>query len=247
MSRRQRERRKVSARKRAVEHEMGFQSTNLKLPEGVKFFNVKKEGVYRLDIIPYIVPEGAKNPCAQTGDEYFERTFWQHRGIGADNATVICPRKTLGKPCPICEYRAELAKQEDSDEDLIKSLAPKERQLFNVLDNEDLESGVQVWEISYHNFGRQLDARIRNSDDDDGYEFFHDPEEGMMLKIGMEEKNFAGTTFYAAESIDFKKRRASIEDEILDAAVILDKCLYEKNTSCPDCGWKICECFPVGE
>lgn len=227
-----REKRKVSARQRATDHKTGFESMSVRLPDGVNFWQIKKEGVYRIDIIPYEVPEGANNPYAEPGTLHFERTYWTHRNVGPDNSVVVCPKKSLGKPCPICEYRAKIAKQPDTDEDLLKDLAPKERQLWNIFDHDNVDSGIQVWDVSYHLFGKALDARVKNADEDEGYEFFADPEDGMTLKIGMEEKNFAGNSFFSAESIDFRPRRTPIDDELLSKAVILDGTLivhdYEK-------------------
>jgi hypothetical protein len=232
-SRQKREKRqRVSGRRRAEDHKTGFEGGSVKLPEGVGFFSVKKAGIQRIEILPYRVPKGADNPFADDGDMYFERTFFVHRQIGPNNETRVCLRKTTGQPCPICEYRSQLTKEEDPDEDLIKDLAPKERQLWNVYDHGNSEAGVQIWDISFHLFGKSLDARIKNADEDDDYEFFADPEDGLTLKIGFEEKSFGGRTFYDCESIDFKARRKALDPELFEKVVVLDEALviedYEK-------------------
>jgi len=214
-----------SARKRAEEHKSGFERTSVKPPDGVEMFSPDKAGVYRIDIVPYTVTTDT-NPYAEEGDQHFERTFFTHRAIGPNEDTVVCLAKTFKKPCPVCEHRAKLAKDPDADEQLVKDLGPKERQLWNVLDHDEEDKGVQLWDISFHLFGKQLDARVKNSDEDDGYEYFHDPNEGMTLKVGMAERSFAGNKFLEAESIDFKKRKP-LDDDILDAAVVLDDCLVE--------------------
>jgi len=224
--RKEKKRKRVSGRKRAEEHRSVYEGSSVQLPSGVSFFSIKKRGVYRFEIIPYTVPDGAGNPNAEDGDLYFERTFWVHRSIGPENETVVCPSKTAKKPCPICEFRAkEVAKGEDGDEELIKSLGPRERQLWNVYDHADAERGVQVWDISYHLFGKQLDARIKNADEDEDYEFFADPEDGSTLKVGFSEESFAGRNYYQAESIDFKPRVEALDPDIFAKANCLDEML----------------------
>ena len=224
-TRERRERSKVSARKRAEEHKSGFSSKCYKVPDGTRMFSVKTEGVKRLDIIPYTVPEGANNPFAEAGELHFERTYYTHRDVGPDGDMYPCLKKTFNKPCPICDHRAAMLKDPDADENDVKALAPKERQLWNIFDHDDPDRGVQLWDFSFHLFGKQLDARVNNSDEEDGYEFFADPDEGMTLKVGFKEQSFGGNTFYQAETIDFKARKGPLDDELLEKALVLDSTL----------------------
>lgn len=221
------ERQRVSARKRAEEHKSGFSSKCYRIPDGVKSYSIKKEGVHRMDIIPYTVPEGVNNPFAEPGELHFERTYYTHRDIGPDGDMYPCLKKTFGTACPICDHRASMLRDPDADEELVKSLAPKERQLWNVFDPDDAEKGVQLWDCSFHLFGKQLDARVNNSDEDDGYEFFADPDDGLTLKVGFKEKTFGGNTFCETETIDFKSRKAPLPDELLEKAMILDSLLIK--------------------
>jgi hypothetical protein len=226
MGKRDREERdgRVSARKRAETHTSGFTSNAYKLPAGVEEFQVEKAGIKRLDIIPYRV--GAGNPQAEEGEIYFERTYFVHRGIGADEGMYVCPAKTAGKKCPICQDALRMRRDPDGDKELIKALAPRERQLFNVIDLDNREAGVQVWEMSFHNFGKMLDARIKDSDDEeDGYAFFSDLKAGMTLKVGFADASFSGNKFLEASSIDFKPRAKPYNKSILDEATCLDECL----------------------
>jgi hypothetical protein len=223
-----RERPKLSAKAWAEKADSGFTPTVVKLPDGVQFFSPKKEGTYRLEIVPYVVsdkPAGGQNPNAQGGELHYERTYFAHRGIGADERSYVCPARTAGKPCPICEHRKELMRDKDGDEDLIKALAPKQRQLWNIYDHGDAEKGVQVWDVSFHLFGKQLKAAVLNADEDDNFEYFADPEDGLTLRVGMEEKSFAGNSFLEAASIGFKARKEPLAKEIFDAAQPLDDLL----------------------
>lgn len=226
------ERPRLSAKRWADQPDSGFVPTTVKLPDGVNSFSPKKEAVYRLEIVPYEVPkvgDAGSNPNAEPGELHYERTYFTHRGIGVDENAYVCPLKTAGKPCPICEHRKELMREKDGDEDLIKELAPKQRQLWNIFDHDDSDKGVQVWDISFHLFGKQLKKEVRNADEGDGYEYFADPEEGFTLRVGLEEKSFGGREFLEAATIGFKPRKSPIPKEVLEAAQPLDNLLIILN------------------
>lgn len=222
-TRKSKERRRVSARRRAESHKTSSYSRVFTLPDGVEDFRVDKAGMKSVDILSWIAGKG--NPYADEGEEAFERTFWVHRGIGANQDSYVCPSKTMNKPCPICEWRRDAAKDPDADEDMLRDLAPKERQLWLLYDLSDRDKGLQIWEVSYHLFGKHLDNRIKLSDDEDDYEYFADLEEGLTLRLGFDEKSFAGTTYYECVSIDFKPRKRQYSLSDLDDLPCLDELL----------------------
>jgi len=230
--RKNREKRKArstaaTAKRRAETHKTGFENTAFEVPDDKKQFIIKTDKALRLDIIPYEVGKG--NPYADEGELHYERTYYVHRGIGVDSTSYICLNKTCGEACPICEFRAKLMKDPDADEDLIRDLAPKERQLFNVIDTKEKNKGVQIWDMSFHLFGKRLDAEIKNSDDDDGYENFAELEGGFILKCGVEEKSFSGRNFYEIVSINFKPRESDYDEDILSEVTCLDDILIIKD------------------
>lgn len=224
MSRGRRERRKVSAHRRLEEHKSGFQSSVFQLPESCQFFSLKDTGVKRLDFLCYPVGEG--NPYADAGMLHYERTFFVHSGIGADSRSYVCPAKTFNSKCPICEFRLKGAKDKDLDDKTIKSLLPKERQLWILYDLEDLERGVQIWEVSFHTFGKKLDSLIRSADPEDNYAFFADPEDGMTVKASFERKTAEGIhPFFDTVSIEFKRRSKQYSEEFCHGLPCLDDLL----------------------
>lgn len=224
--RRQKRSTSAAAKRRAETHKTGFDNTAFEMPDDKKQFALKSDKAVRLDILPYEVGEG--NPYADKGELHYERTFWIHRKIGVDQTSYVCLSKTCKEACPICEFRAKLMKDPDADEDLIKDLAPKERQLFNVINTKDKNKGVQIWEISFHLFGKRLDTEIKNSDEDDKYENFAELEGGFTLKCGVEEKSFGGQSFYEVSSINFKPRSDDYDEDILAETTCLDDILIIK-------------------
>ena len=210
-----------SYRQRAEAQKDDFTSTSVKIPDGVPIFQVKQAGVIRVDFIPYKV--GVGNPYADPGSVHCERTYYVHRGIGPNEDSYICLAKTLNKPCPICEARAKMAKSgDDDDAQMAKQLAPKQRQLWLVHDHREPDKGVQLWDYSYHLFGKSLNARITDSDPDDEYEYFFDPKAGLVVKIGFSEETMGKNKFYEAQSIDFKKRAEPLDRNLLKHGICLD-------------------------
>lgn len=213
-----------NARERAEKHTSGFDSTSIKLPEGVKLFKPKKAGVYKIDIIPFVAGKG--NPYADEGILHYERTFHVHPRVGGqDGDTYVCPRETVGAKCPICEFQKQLMRDGGADEKLVKSLYPKERQLFQLIDLAEPEKGIQIWDVSYHLFGKFLDARIKNSDEDDKYDRFYRLVGGKTLKLGFEEETFNKQTFLKVSTIDFKDRAEDYGEDMLEKGYCLDELL----------------------
>jgi hypothetical protein len=230
MSKRKKNKKRSAAaatKRRAEKHKSGFINTAYEVPDGTKEFALKSDRAVRLDVIPYEVGQG--NPYADKGELHYERTYFVHRSIGADQTSYVCLRKTNNESCPICDYRSKLAKDPDADEDLIRDLAPKERQLFNVIDTKDRDKGVQVWDMSFHLFGKRLDQELKNSDEDDNYDDFHELEGGLTLKLGIEEKSFGGRGFFEVVSVNFKPRNEDYDEDILDEATCLDDILIIKD------------------
>jgi hypothetical protein len=229
----EKKRRYGSARERADKKSVSERGPYLKIPPGTKMFQ-PKEGTMLIDILPYKTGKG--NPCIEDGKPgfvYFERTYYVHRGIGANNEMWLCPRKTSKKRCPVCEARERLVRKgKDSDEDLIRDLAPKERQLFNVRDLKAPDKGIQLWDISFHLFGKALDARIRSADEEDeeAWNLFYTGEGNKYLKVTFEEDTYGGRSFPKTSTIDFRDRKEAIdEDEILEETHCLDELLVESD------------------
>lgn len=208
-----------SARKRRELHGQR-QSQTVQLPDGMSFFQIQKAGARFLDILPYEV-KVATSYC-DVGDLHYEKTFFVHNQVGPNNDRVICPRKTFDEACPICEAASRLQKDPDADEDFVKGLWPRERQLWLVVDVKDRDKGVMVWDVSYHLFGKQLDDFLGFSDEEDNYDRFYFLDDGLTVKVGFTEKTFAGRAYYEMASIEMRERQEQYPDEVLVELPSLD-------------------------
>lgn len=223
-----REERKVkysSVKAMAEKQEAGFQATYLKMPKGIKLYR-PKVGKALLDILPYEAKEG--NPNAEAGCLHWERTFWVHFAIGPNQETFICPAKTVGKKCPVCEHRMKLM-QDDGDEDTEaqrKALLPKERQLMVIIDQKDEAKNLQITNMSSFAFGQVIVDTTQSADEGEDWDMFFTLKDGLTLRVNwVEEKIGKGRTFIKAGRIDFKAREEDYEEDILDTVPCLDDML----------------------
>jgi len=220
------ERKKSTARNRAEKRGSGFQTTTLKMPEGLNFWEVKPGVIKQIDIIPYIVGKG--NPYVEEGELHYERTFFHYYKLGIEEKNYICSSKTFSKKDYIQEWRQKKAKDSTVGQKLLKDLAPKERQIFLVYDHDDKAKGVQLWEFSFHNFGSLLDSRVRKAPESRGWDLFYFPDnDGMTLELSFEESSGGGFKFTEVVAIDFLKREDPLPKEIVEHGICLDDLLIE--------------------
>jgi hypothetical protein len=198
----------------------------LDLPSNTKIFLFDKEGTKKIDIIEYRAGKG--NPNAKKGDLYFERTFFVHRNIGPDNDSHICLAKTFKKACPVCEYRAKLARRPDADDDETDALKPSERQLFRVVDPRRKKEGIKLLDISNFFFGKELDAALRKQKKKLGKDVvdkFASPDEGMTVKCEIEEDSYKGRATFKTKLVKLVERDEQYDEDLVDEGPNLDDIL----------------------
>ena len=201
----------------------GFDRTTIQKPQGTEMFAFQNAKPVVLDILKYRAGKG--NPFADEGMWCWERTFFVHKGIGADNQKYVCPQMESGgtlkwhgaatggsKPCPICEHMLSLVEDYQDNKELIKSIRLQERQLFNVCDGRDKNAEVQIFDITHFLFGKILDAEL-SADRDEGDNEYQDFSEwkskkgGLSLRITIDKSTYNNREQYKPISVSFQTRK----------------------------------------
>ena len=202
----------------------------LSLPKDVKMYSpeVRGKSVF-FDIIPYKVTD-TKHPdknvdkgTALVGDPWWKRTFKIHRGVGATNDTAVC-LTSIGKKCPVCEFKAKRAK-EGAEKDELDTMKASERALYLVRPKKSkkYEDEIHIFDISVKLF---QDLLAQELDENPDQEVFPSMDEGKTLKVRFEDKTIPGSQpFAVAERIDFDERDEQYDWDDLEASPNLDEIL----------------------
>lgn len=210
--------------RRTREHTAGGKLA-IRMPQ-LPLFKPKAGEAYNLDFVPFKAGKG--NPHADKGEPYFERTYYTHPGVGPNRDTVICNAKTHNEECFVCEYRGKLGRKPDQSpemKEMARMLYPKERQLFLVRDRGEMKKGLQLWEYSFHLFGKALDNKINSAKGEQKKvrQNFAEPDEGCTLEVtGVEKAVGEGGKCVDFADIQFQERKAPLKQELLDQAICLD-------------------------
>ena len=192
--------------------------------DGVEFFQ-PAVGRNAINIIPFEI-KSKNHPLVKTGemeigDLDYCLDIWTHRNVGPSESTVICLKKTYGKPCPICE-EAEKFKKAGKDKEA-SDLKATRRAFYNIEDTKKKPGVVQVFEVSHFLFEKELIDEARNEEGSEG-EFisFSDPDSGCLVKFRCSKITKGGFEFNEFKSFSFEERDESIDDELLAEAVSFD-------------------------
>lgn len=179
--------------------------------------------IKRLDIIPYVT---SNNFEVSPGDIWWRRSYGVHRNVGVENKIRLCLALSFKQPCPIDELQAKMYKAAKTDEEKKTASAfyHKKRDLYNVIDLDEEAKGPQVWDISYHLFGKQLKTEL-DAAIDYKYDGFWLLKMGCTLVCRFTKKAFGEQEFFEIDRIDFEPRTYDYPDDILKEAIDLDSLL----------------------
>jgi len=193
----------------------------------VKFWK-QKEGVNKIDIIPYTVSSKSHplvhNGTLEKGDLDYTLELWVHTFIGPQNATVVCPKRNYGQPCPICEQSKKY--EEEGKEEESKALWAKKKMYYNVQDVLHPGDGVQIFESNFKYFEKPLRSLAKDTDDGSPFIDFADPKKGKTLKFTGEKEKFNGKDFIQFANMKFLDRDEPITPLLKDA-VQFDKLIVK--------------------
>lgn len=200
----------------------------LNLPKGVEAF-VVDEGTREvsLDFLPYEVSD-PKHPdrdneygIATPRSLWYRRPFKVHRNVGINNETVVC-LKSIGKPCPICEYQKKRMKEKAEKEEIVE-LYGKPRSLYAVIPigMRKIEEKVHIWDMSDKLFQETLNDDLEVHPENRSFPSLAN---GKTAILTLKWKSFGKVTYPEVRAIDFEDRDAYPE-KILNEVPDLDKVL----------------------
>lgn len=200
----------------------------ISLPSGFEMFAPEAESEVTFDFLPYQVKmkthpdRDDKNGIATPGEWWYKLPFRIHKDVGVQNVKVVCPA-SFGKPCPICDYRAKL-KKEDGDDDEIKALNTSDRDLYAIKPkaNKKLKDQIYLYDASDFKFQEVFRSQLKR---DERWETFPHPEEGCSLKVVYDEATFNGNKYAEPTRFDFVDRKKPLDDSLLDDVPNLEECL----------------------
>lgn len=210
-------------------------SSYLDLPENVRLLKLPDDRPFiTLDVIPFLSDHGGETRLLS------DVKYSLHKNIGLPNArSYICPRKTFGKPCPICDAMFKLDFNDPDERAIRNEIRPKERLLYFVrwLDGpEETKQTLFILDQSDFVFGdlikNKLMARDRNDPVEAKWTRFPDLMEGFMLKISLRAEEFRRSKYIKPVGIDFKPRSYQYastpeeEEAFLSTVPDLYKCLH---------------------
>lgn len=196
-------------------------SSSLNLPENTRLLKIEKAGIYRFDFLPYRVGKG--NPDCQEGRYHWQRRYEVHR-IGPRGRPMCCPYGCAGLPCFVCEHVNRQLRQKGLSKEQVATIredAAKERQLFNVIDVDHREDGIQILDHSSFLFGDVLQAKLRNLDPDSPYGMFASHRRGYTLRLSFESSPKMEKAIKCVD-IDFKARTEQYSDDVRGMTYCLD-------------------------
>lgn len=190
-----------------------------KVPSGkeVSFFK-PVEGANRIDIVSY--PITTKNHPGVHARKYklgamdYRLDVWLHRNVGPAEATVMCIKNTYGKACPICEMAEEARREGRKDE--YSALKAKRVVFYNVVDLNEPEKGIQIFQSAHSLFEGELIEEAKNSTDDGSFVDFADEKEGYSVSFRGSKAKAGTYEFLEFKGFKFIKRNKSIEDLVAD-------------------------------
>jgi len=199
----------------------------LNIPRGIPLYQPEPGETESFDHIMYKVttknhPDRNKAGRAKKGSYWYKRPIKTHRGVGSENDTELCPT-TIGKKCPICEYRAKQLASGATRESL-DAIKPKFRTLYYVIPRgiKGKDEVPHLFDHSYWNYQILLDDEV---DEREEFGVFPDTEEGYTVTVRWKKSSVgSGDPYAEATRIDFEERDP-IDQDIIDGLPDLDTVL----------------------
>ena len=206
-------------------------SSYFKAPAGVGYYSIgdTKDGYQTVNFLPFRIgspkhPEVAAGR-AKVGDYDFVLDVFVHRNLGPGKKSFICPQKTYGKPCPVCQ---EVNKLYDAgQEDAARALRASRRAIYavQVVDEKGHgEDKVRVLDVSHYGFAKDLMSTAASLLRGKGVIPFADLDGGKLVTWKCEEQTIGKNgKWQKATTFQFDDRQEEIPDSLLEQVPSLDE------------------------
>ena len=197
---------------------------NSKIPEGIGFWKCSFAD-HSIDYIPFVAGpnmpklfENDKKKAIKEGEFIWSVDLWTHGRVGVQEYPYVCPAKTNGEPCPICEHLQQNRDTYSKEEYGRISATRQTIHLIWCHDNSEEEAkGIQLWQIAYYFMEKTLKG-IAGQGKGGGTNPYFDPDIGKKVAFTKEGSGSKWKFLYHA----FVDRDEPIPDKILDQAFSLD-------------------------
>lgn len=223
------ERTKNSLRKRIADNQKNTGTNTSSLldlsdVDEVNFFK-PVAGKNKIDILPYVVGSNHHPQGAKKGDVDYILDIYIHKRVGIAKTSVLCLNRTLNKPCPICEEQERLI--EEGQEKLAENLKATRRGIYNVVDLNDEDKGIQIFNSTHYFFEKEMLEKLKTLEDEqgEGSIIFADPEDGRTIVFRATEETYLKSKYLKFKDFEFAKRKEQYEESIMEETFSLDAML----------------------
>ena len=193
-------------------------------PKGIGFWKCSS-AKHIIDYIPFTAGdnmpklfEGDPKRGVKEGEFAWSVDLWIHGFVGAMEYPYVCPAKTNGLPCPICEHLQENRGQYSKEEyDRMKAKRNTLHLIWCHDSAEEENKGVQIWQIQYYFMEQHVKLQAEKSKGGGTIPYF-DPDSGKNV-VFMKQGSDGKYTFLGHKLED---RDGPIPDTILDQSFPLD-------------------------
>ena len=194
----------------------------LKLPDGIKRFEVKEAGTEIFDVISFEANYNSSHfgedaDIVQAGDDVYGRIYGRHV---IDKKYYACPQ-SIDKPCPFCEEEEKLKKDWDNTKEERKVLRAQVRFLYNTWQDEQ----ASVYDASAYKFETPLREELKADEANEDFQFL---DKGKSLVIRYAEDTYNGKKFFEPKRFDFEDRE-DLDESVLDEIADLNEVLVFKS------------------
>lgn len=186
-------------------------------------------GKLKFNILPFEIksknhPEVVKGNL-KVGEYDYVLDCWAHQYLGPGKVTLLCPKKTYGKACPICDEVSRL--YDDGRDKEAKQIQASRRCFFNVqpLTKEGLAESPEIFHVSHYLFTKELMDEANACGEGKGVVEFANPDDGYLIECRAEEEKNGNNKMVVFKSFKFLERDEEVSDEVLEKCISFDEFL----------------------